>query len=114
MRTDGDPSTLGDEATLATWLQDAGYYTGRMGKYLVGYPENSTYIPPGWNEWFGTYGGAPGYYNYGVNDNGQVIRFGDRPEDYPTDVLTSRVISFLDQAEVNDALSRAMQGAWTI
>jgi arylsulfatase A-like enzyme len=103
MRTDGDPSTQGDEATLATWLQDSGYYTGRIGKYLVGYPENSTYIPPGWNDWFSTFGGAPGYYNYGVNDNGQVIRFGDRAEDYSTDVLTNRVISFLDQTEVNDA-----------
>lgn len=103
MRTDGDPATLGDETTLATWLQDAGYFTGRVGKYLVGYPENSTYIPPGWDEWFGTYGGAPGYYNYGVNDNGTVIRFGDRPQDYSTDVLTNRVISFLDQAELNDS-----------
>ena len=75
-RTDGDPDTLGDETTLATWLHDAGYLTGRAGKYLVGYPEDSTYIPPGWDDWFGTYGGAPGYYNYGVNDNGRVIRFG--------------------------------------
>jgi len=102
MRTDGDPATLGDETTLATWLQDAGYLTGRVGKYLVGYPEDSTYVPPGWNEWFGTFGGAPGYYNYGVNDNGQIIRFGDQPEDYSTDVLTDRVISFIDQAEQND------------
>src|SRR5262245_33807979 len=103
MRTDGNPATLGDETTLATWLQDAGYLTGRVGKYLVGYPENSTYVPPGWDEWFGTYDGAPGYYNYGVNDNGTVIRFGDRPEDYSTDVLTNRVIAFLDRAELNDA-----------
>ncbi|MBA4064906.1 MAG: hypothetical protein C0501_14565 [Isosphaera sp.] len=102
LRTDGDPATLGDENTLATWLQDAGYLTGRVGKYLVGYPEDSTYVPPGWDDWFGTYGGAPGYYNYGVNDNGTVIRFGDRPEDYSTDVLAARVVSFLDRAELND------------
>ncbi len=90
---------------------DAGYFTGRIGKYLVGYnepnrppgsPDNSTYIPPGWDEWFSTYGGAPGYYNYGVNDNGQVIQFGNQPEDYSTDVLTNRVVSFMDQAEEND------------
>ena len=36
--TDGDPATQGDESTLATWLQDAGYNTARVGKYLVGYP----------------------------------------------------------------------------
>jgi arylsulfatase A-like enzyme len=111
MRTDGDPATLGDETTLATWLNDAGYFTGRIGKYLVGYnepnqppgaPDNSTYIPPGWDQWFSTYGGAPGYYNYGVNDNGTVIQFGAEPEDYSTDVLTERMVSFFDQAEVND------------
>ena len=53
MRTDGDPATQGDENTLATWLDDAGYLTGRVGKYLVGYPDGSTYIPPGWDEWYG-------------------------------------------------------------
>jgi arylsulfatase A-like enzyme len=37
LRTDGDPATQGDEATLATWLDDAGYNTARVGKYLVGY-----------------------------------------------------------------------------
>lgn len=99
MRTDGDPATLGDENTLATWLHDAGYFTGRIGKYLVGYSENSAYIPPGWDDWFV---GAPAYYNYGINDNGTVIHFGDQPEDYSTDVLTERVVSFLDQAESND------------
>ena len=78
MRTDGDPTTLGDETTLATWLHDAGYLTGRVGKYLVGYPVDSTYIPPGWDEWFSTYDGFSSYYNYGVNDNGTVVRYGDR------------------------------------
>ena len=51
MGTDGNPATHGDENTLATWLHDAGYLTGRVGKYLVGYPVGSTYIPPGWDEW---------------------------------------------------------------
>ena len=37
----------GEEATLATWLDDAGYHTARVGKYLVGYPDGSTYVPPG-------------------------------------------------------------------
>ena len=58
MRTDGDPATQGDESTLATWLDDAGYNTARVGKYLVGYPDDSTYVPPGWDEWYSTYGGS--------------------------------------------------------
>ena len=58
MRTDGDPATQGDESTLATWLDDAGYNTARVGKYLVEYPIDSTYVPPGWDEWYTTYGGV--------------------------------------------------------
>ena len=36
----------GEESTIATWLRDAGYRTGRVGKYLVGYPIGSTHVPP--------------------------------------------------------------------
>ena len=41
------------ESTVATWLQDAGYTTGLIGKYLNGYPNEAdpTYVPPGWDEW---------------------------------------------------------------
>jgi arylsulfatase A-like enzyme len=47
---------LDDTATIATWLQSAGYRTALMGKYLNGYgdiegavPPN--YVPPGWDSW---------------------------------------------------------------
>ena len=75
--TDGDPATQGDESTLATWLDDAGYNTARIGKYVVSYPIDSTYIPPGWDEWFhtGSFGGAR-YFDYTVNDNGQLVQYG--------------------------------------
>ena len=35
---------------LAVWLQDAGYYTALIGKYLNGYANNPP-VPPGWSEW---------------------------------------------------------------
>ena len=102
MRTDGDPTTLGDETTLATWLQDAGYLTGRVGKYLVGYPTDSTYIPPGWDEWQASYGGFSTYFNYRLNENGTVVQYGAGEEDYLTDVMTRKSIEFIDRAEATD------------
>ena len=92
----------GDQSTIATWLQDAGYNTARVGKYLVQYPEGSTYVPPGWDEWYSTYDGAGRYFNYSLNENGTVVAYGSDPEEYATDVLTNKVIDFIDRAEAND------------
>jgi N-acetylglucosamine-6-sulfatase len=103
MRTDGDPATQGDESTLATWLDDAGYNTARVGKYLVSYPDDSTYVPPGWDEWYAQYGGIGMYFNYSLNENGTVVRYGSAPEEYSTDVLTAKAVDFINRAEANDA-----------
>jgi N-acetylglucosamine-6-sulfatase len=56
-----------NESTFATWLQDSGYRTGLVGKYL-----NNTekrYIPPGWDEWDGMIGMASEHL---VNENGHL------------------------------------------
>jgi arylsulfatase A-like enzyme len=36
---------------LPVWLDEAGYATGHVGKYLNRY--DGTYVPPGWDEWRG-------------------------------------------------------------
>ena len=38
---------------MATWLQDAGYRTALVGKYLNRYPKEASesHVPPGWDEW---------------------------------------------------------------
>jgi N-acetylglucosamine-6-sulfatase len=92
----------GDQSTLAAWLQDVGYNTARVGKYLVEYPEGSTYVPPGWNEWYSTYDGAGRYFNYSLNENGTVVSYGSAPEEYATDVLTNKAIDFINRAEADD------------
>jgi N-acetylglucosamine-6-sulfatase len=102
MRTDGDPATQGDESTLATWLDDAGYNTARVGKYLVGYPTDSTYVPPGWDEWYNAFGGFTSYFNYRLNENGTVVQYGAEEQDYITDVFTSKAVDFINRAEAND------------
>lgn len=38
------------KSTVANWLQDAGYVTALVGKYLNGY--ESLYVPPGWDSWY--------------------------------------------------------------
>ena len=102
MRTDGDPATQGDENTLATWMDDAGYLTGRVGKYLVGYPQGSTYIPPGWDKWQASYEGFSSYFNYRLNENGTVVQYGAGEADYLTDVMNGKSVEFIEDAEAAD------------
>src|SRR5262249_32788550 len=42
------------------------------------------------------------YFNYDVNDNGTVVHYGDKPEEYGTDVGTRRAVDFLARAEQHD------------
>jgi N-acetylglucosamine-6-sulfatase len=91
--------TRGHEAsTLATWLQEAGYHTALIGKYLNGYPYDpglpadfpATHVPPGWETWAGVT--REPYFNLEVNDNGQLSHYKPR---YATDVLAAKVRDFL-------------------
>ena len=98
----GFPSFRGDASTIAVWLKAGGYRTALLGKYINGYPRGSaeTYVPPGWDEWFGHLSDFEDgrYYNYWVNDNGQVFRYGAQPEEYSTDVLTKRAVDYIQKA----------------
>ncbi len=68
------------ENTLPAWLQDSGYLTAFVGKYLNEYGGiDPSLVPPGWDDWnglvdFSTYN----YFNYAVNDNGSLRYYGDR------------------------------------
>jgi arylsulfatase A-like enzyme len=92
-----------ERTTFATALQAAGYRTAMMGKYLNGYEPSFTeagpkpYIPPGWNEW-DVAGNAYSEFNYTLNQNGQLFRYGHRPQDYLTDVLSKRGTAFVRHA----------------
>jgi N-acetylglucosamine-6-sulfatase len=65
-----------------------------MGKYLNGYQPSSGYVPPGWTEWDVAGNGYPEY-NYDLNENGALHHYGKAPQDYLTDVLSSKASSFI-------------------
>ena len=47
--------TNGNERdNVATRLDAAGYRTALIGRYLNGYWDDTTYVPPGWDRWFAT------------------------------------------------------------
>lgn len=83
-----------EESTLATWLRAAGYHTAMIGKYLNRYVPHQHEVPPGWRDWF-VGGNAHESYNYRLNENGRVVEYGDRPEDYLNDVLTRKAVDII-------------------
>ena len=73
----GGVLALNDSITIATVLDDHGYNTAFVGKYLNEYGINkkTTFIPPGWDEWSAKSDpGKLAMYNYTINDNGQIIK----------------------------------------
>ena len=63
---------LRDAETTPVWLRRVGYHTTLLGKYLQGYEDTPTYVPPGWDEWYVPTVGAYDYYSQLVNENGTL------------------------------------------
>lgn len=90
-----------ESSTVATWVQGAGYRTCYLGKYLNGYPAGAspTHVPPGWTEWYSPIAGTPySNFNYVMNENGSLVRYGSRAEDYLTDVIARTSLDFIKRA----------------
>jgi arylsulfatase A-like enzyme len=88
-------------------LQDAQYHTGYVGKYLNAYGVDTpeTYVPPGWNDWQATVGDSTyAMYSYTINDNGMLVKYGNKWSDYQTDVLAKRAVDYVKGRESNDAM----------
>ncbi len=92
-----------EQKSLAVQLHAAGYSTALIGKYLNGIEEDPLHVPQGWSEWYGfvdnnSYTG----YNYQMNENGKLIRYGTAESDYATDVIASKARDFINRAEAKD------------
>ena len=107
-----------DGATVATWLDGAGYRTALIGKYLNGYGEApgavpDNYVPPGWDSWH-AFWGLPGYATYSLVEkdpdgtattvriegttSSPLTRCG-RAATYSTDLLCRRALEFVSGSE---------------
>ncbi len=84
-----------DSSTIATWLNDSGYSTALVGKYLNGYRRHAKYVPPGWDRWVAF--AKSDYYNYNLSLDGRLRSFGSSAEDYSTDVLADKAASFIQK-----------------
>jgi N-acetylglucosamine-6-sulfatase len=114
---------------LPVWLDRAGYKTALLGKYVNRYGQQSNlgallawagnlvnvefkgatignprdWVPPGWDLWYAFTEWRARYFDYAVNENGTILHFGHRPDDYSTDVLKERASRFIaDQASKPD------------
>jgi arylsulfatase A-like enzyme len=91
-----------EEGSIAARLQENGYRTALIGKYLNGYGQgDQTYVPPGWDEWYAKLGRYE-YYDYDLNENGEVVSYGSENEDYLTDVLAGKATDFVRRAAADD------------
>ncbi len=88
---------LDSRRALPVWLDDAGYRTASIGRYLNFYgvvdPEQ---VPPGWNDWVAPPGPSTYLmYDYTLNEDGRLVDYGDAPSDYQTDVLARKAVDFI-------------------
>lgn len=85
-----------ESQNVALWLKAAGYRTGLIGKYLNRYPsaKDRDHVPPGWDDWHALFF-PESYEEYLMNENGEVVPFGDKERHYLTDVLRSRALDFI-------------------
>jgi N-acetylglucosamine-6-sulfatase len=94
-----------EQTTFAATLERRGYRTALMGKYLNGYIPGKhlggarAYVPPGWSEW-DVAGGGYREFNYHLNQNHTIVKYGTHASDYLTDVLARRATRFLSTCPI--------------
>jgi N-acetylglucosamine-6-sulfatase len=82
---------------LPTWLQDAGYVTAHVGKWLHQFERvqrPKTKPAPGWDQWY-TALEPRAYYDYKLYVNGGTEKYGDSDRDHLTDVLTNTSVKLI-------------------
>lgn len=88
------------ETTIASRMKSAGYVTGIVGKWHLGY--KAEYLPTkrGFDEFFGFPGGAHQYFESGKADTGNPIMRGTEAvveKEYLTDAFAREAVSFIER-----------------
>jgi N-acetylglucosamine-6-sulfatase len=102
----GGYGNLNQRDYLPVWLEDAGYVTAHVGKFLNGYGKEpgTPMLPNGWTEWYGLIDHSTyrmwGYKIYEkqrgeprTKEYGRLLQ--ERPALYQTDVLTEKAVDFI-------------------
>jgi arylsulfatase A-like enzyme len=101
---DGGYPAMDSSNTLAVWLDEAGYRTGEVGRYVNFYGNSERggdprEIPPGWDEWHVPVEHTDfQVYDYVLNENGELVEYGSEPSDYATDVFAGKAVEFIESA----------------
>ena len=92
-----------ERSTVATWLNEAGYETAYVGRYLNGYGQESKtrYVPPGWDEWWVRLGGHIRR-TYAVNENGEIKTYDRKDFSVDTDYFSYKAEGFVRGREDDD------------
>ena len=85
------------ESAIATWLQDEGYRTALVGKYMNGY--YGTRVPVGWDDWYAI---AGNYESNKLNENGRIVRY-DPKRHHLDDVLAEKAVGYVRRTADDDA-----------
>jgi arylsulfatase A-like enzyme len=77
-----------DTNALPVWLQQSGYRTAILGKYLNGYAAAGLegYVPPGWDTWRVPVQGTYNYRSWTLNVDGEQVAYRGR---YQTDFVAT-------------------------
>jgi arylsulfatase A-like enzyme len=93
----GYPALRDKANVLPEWLNQAGYETLHVGRYLNEYPKGKHSKPaPGWDRWV-TMLEPRRYYEYTLRIGKKIEEFGKKKKDYATTVLTSRAQGLIEQ-----------------
>ena len=86
-----------ESETFPAILKGAGYETFYAGKYLNEY--YSAKVPVGYDQFYGLHGNSK-YYNYTLTENGKLVHYNDAPENYLTNVIKQKALSFIQSQSV--------------
>ena len=98
----GGYDQLKPETAMPVWMQNAGYHTAMVGKYLNGYRASDAEaggIEVGWDHWDPTIKAIYQYQGYTQYNNGERIK----PRAYHTDYVARRSASLIEEMAAQDS-----------